>query len=811
MSNWIAEVLVDVRTRALDRTFDYLVPPPLVQQIQPGQRVFVSFGRQWRQGIVWHLREATGDAAADGLKPVADVLDDEPLLTPALLDLCEWMVQRYACTRVEAVEAVLPSVFRATARRSVERLPHPPQDPDLREIWEALGVRQTLIQLERRFGPRVHRQVKALVALGAAREVAVAKDAVGSQERDVLVAAVDKDTLQRFAREKARRAPVQARIAAALAESGELSLAELGRRASDEAVQALLRSGLATLRTDPLYRRPEAAAVSAPEAVEPPPLTPWQARALARLEQTVAEGGGAAALLHGVTGSGKTELYLRLIERCLREGGGAIVLVPEIALTPQLVGRFQARFGDEVAVLHSGLASGEKRDEWLRVHQGQARVAVGARSAVFAPVRRLRLIVVDEEHEPAYKQEDAPHYDAREVALWRARREGAAVVLGSATPSLQTMYRAQRRELVFTSLPVRANGQPLPPVEVVDMREELRQGVRSILSRALRRGLEEAVESGQQAILFLNRRGVAAFVLCRSCGHVPACPHCDISLTLHREGANLVLVCHYCEYREPLAAACPACGAEALRPFGIGTQQLEDLVKSAWPSWRVLRLDVDTARRKGAHQAAVRAMLAGEVDVLIGTQMIAKGLDFPRVSFVGVVSADTMLAVPDYRAAERTFSLLAQVAGRAGRSGVPGRTVIQTYQPEHYAIQAAARHDYPSFYEHEMRIRQAFAYPPFTELTVFRAMHREERWAKAAAARFERELRRAALGPDTVVLPAVPAGIRRVHDLYRYQVVVKYLRWDDVREAVTRAFATVESRMRTVGGACVLDVNAARI
>ncbi|MBX6352225.1 MAG: primosomal protein N' [Thermoflavifilum sp.] len=806
MTERVAEVVVHVRTRALDRTFDYRVPPAWADRLQPGQRVFVSFGRRWVAGLVWRVK--TVSAAHPALKPIHQVLDDEPLLTPPLLAVCEYLTDRYACTLVEAVEAVLPGPFRTVERRVIERGEVVPQDEELREAWAWLARPRTFEQLERRYGLRAASLLSALTAIGAAREVAVGRDAVTDERVPVLRALAAPDALRLFAQARERRAPVQAALARALVETPELHLHTAGRSPSERAVQALVEAGLAEMVWVSVYRKP-AAGVSAEAA--PPELTPWQRRALDRLEAVLEAGGGRRALLHGVTGSGKTELYLRLIGRCLEAGGGAIVLVPEIALTPQLVGRFEARFGDAVAVLHSGLSDGERRDEWLRLRRGEARIAVGARSAVFAPVQDLKLIIIDEEHEPAYKQEDAPYYDARDVARWRAEHEGAVVILGSATPSLHAMSDVQRGKMDLAVLPVRVTGQPLPPVEIVDMREALRSGERGILSRQLQQGVEEACSHGRQALLFLNRRGLAAFVLCRGCGHVPVCPHCDISLTVHREGGQTVLVCHYCQHREPLEDVCPVCREPALRPFGIGTQQLEEVVRSRWPQWRVLRLDVDTARRKGAHGAVVQAMLNREVDILIGTQMIAKGLDFPGVAFVGVVSADTMLAVPDYRAAERTFQLLAQVAGRAGRAGDAGRTVIQTYRPEHYAIQAAAHHDYNGFFERELKIREAFGYPPFSELAVFRAMHSEERWAQAAASRFERELRRASLGAGATVLPAVPAGVRRVHDQFRYQVVVKYLRWDDVRDAVRAAFDAVMTRMRKVGGTCALDVDAARI
>ncbi|MCL6594058.1 MAG: primosomal protein N', partial [Alicyclobacillus sp.] len=520
-------------------------------------------------------------------------------------------------------------------------------------------------------------------------------------------------------------------------------------------LKQLVAAGLVRLQAVAQARRP---VVSTGRPELPPPLTTWQQRAVEQLLQSLANGRFAEFVLHGVTGSGKTEVYLQVIARCLADGGGALVLVPEIALTPQLVQRFVGRFGEQVAVLHSALSAGERRDEWLRVRCGQARVVVGARSAVFAPVQGLRLVIVDEEHEPTYKQADSPRYDARAVARWRMERAGGTLVFGSATPSLAAMRQVEQGRASLLVLPQRANGRPLPPVQVVDMRAELRAGNRSLFSRALAEGLAAAVAAGRQAILFLNRRGFAAFLLCRHCGELLRCRHCDISLTLHHHGQRAWLQCHYCGATAPAPTDCPACHEPALRPYGAGTQQVEQIVRERWPSWRVLRMDVDTTRRKGAHEALIDQFARGEADVLIGTQMVAKGLDFPNVVFVGVVSADTMLAVPDFQAAERTFHLLTQVSGRSGRADAPGQTVVQTYQPEHYAIQAAARHDYRAFYEQERKLRAAFQYPPFCELAVFLALHPQEHVAAGAARRFERELRRR-LPATATVWPAAPAGV----------------------------------------------------
>ncbi|WP_245632751.1 primosomal protein N' [Alicyclobacillus kakegawensis] len=816
-SDVVADVLIDMRGRGVDRWFSYRVPASLKPHLAVGQRVIVPFGRRSQQGFVMRLREK--EPAEAKLREIAFLVDAEPLLTEEMIELCGWLRWRYVCSWIEAVHAMLPSAYRAQVVhrvRAVSAETHADGaaaslPPYAAAVWAALQSRPARLErLERRFGAEAWLAVRQLMSLGLAELDMEWVDKARARTLACLEAARTSEELAALAEERRTRAKRQAQLLAALATEGRVRLKELGMRPTDAPVRALLEQGLARLVQVEVARDvPVSYPVADSHAY---PLTAAQRRALTRIEEALR---GALPtqelLLFGVTGSGKTEVFLRAMEQVLAEGGGAIVLVPEISLTPQMVGRFVARFGSQVAVLHSGLSVGQRRDEWLRIRRGEARIVVGARSAVFAPVVDLRLIVVDEEHEPSYKQDDTPHYDAREVARQRVRRAGRVVVLASATPSLTSMHRVETGLASLVTLPRRVGQRSLPAVEVVDMRAEMKAGNRSLFSRALAAGMREAVDAGHQAILFLNRRGFAQFVLCRSCGESLQCPHCDISLTVHKAGDDWSLRCHYCGHRAPWPGACPACGETALRPFGIGTQQVEALLAEQWPGWRILRMDVDTTRRQGAHQEAMTQFLSGEADVLVGTQMIAKGLDFPNVAFVGVLAADTMLAVPDYRAAERTFDLLTQVAGRAGRGDVPGRTVIQTFRPEHFAIAAAASHDYGGFYRAERAIREQFFYPPFSELAVFVASHSEERWARAAASRFERELRRRLPTERGTVLPAHPAGILRMEDQFRYQVVVKYTHWQDVADPVSSAFLLVREKMRRLGGVCVLDVGAGKI
>ncbi|WDL97416.1 replication restart helicase PriA [Alicyclobacillus sp. ALC3] len=842
----LAQVIVDVRTRDLDKPFDYLVPERLHGRIQAGHRVYVPFARQHVQGFVlavWREEHLHRE-----LKEVAAVLDELPLFSPTLLELAKYMRTRTLCTWLSALQSMVPGAYRARGvRRYLVRddaFPVPVDEaadeavPD-RVLWTALrSAPLSFDEVVKKFGPSAVLSLEQGLHAGWVSEVVEAQDVVRAKMVSTLESPLSREQLAGLAAERESRAPRQAALLRALSQGWPqpVELRQLGLRPSDAAVRAVIREGFAAIGQVQTYRVPLAAALTDHHPRRE--LTTYQARAveaiLQKLDESQSGEVGASAVnsvatarlpwipqtgqriaqglvLSGVTGSGKTEVYLQVIEEALNRGGGVIALVPEISLTPQMVARFTSRFGDQVAVLHSSLSAGERRDEWERVRHGEARVVVGARSAVFAPVQSLSLVIVDEAHEATYKQDESPHYDAREIALWRAFAEHAVVVFGSATPSMELFHAAQVGVLGWLTMPFRVEQQAMPKVAIVDMRDELKTGNAHLFSTAMREGLERAVGSGRQALLFLNRRGYASFVLCRQCGNSAQCPNCDIALTLHRQGASEWLECHYCEYREPFAATCTVCGEAAVRPFGVGTEQVEQVVRELWPTWRVLRMDVDTTRRKGAHHEAVEQVLAGKVDVLLGTQMIAKGLDFPNLSFVGVVAADTMLNLPDFRAAERTYSLLTQVIGRAGRTGVQGETVIQTFRPDHFAVRAAARHDMSGFYAEEMEFRRTFAYPPFCELAVFVASHEQEPYARGAAQRFERELRRGLQTEQVTVLPAVPSGIRRAKGQFRYQVVVKYVEWEQVQSVLQTALDMVSSRMRALGGRCTLDINALRI
>ena len=481
----------------------------------------------------------------------------------------------------------------------------------------------------------------------------------------------------------------------------------------NEALRQLEAAGLIRLEKQEILRRPGGDADG--EAVPDPALTPFQEDVLEVMLPELHRGRG-KFLLHGVTGSGKTEVFIRLVRETLKMGKSAMILVPEIALTPQMVSWFRSRFGPVAAVLHSRLSSGERYDEWRRIRRGDARVVIGARSAVFAPCEKLGLIVVDEEHETTYLSDRHPRYDAREVAAWRCEREGAALVLASATPSILSFAKARRGDYMLLEMPFRVHNRPLPQVQIVDMRKELEMGNRSVFSGVLQQKLRECMRRGEQAMLLMNRRGYNTFVSCRSCGHVMKCPNCDVSLTYHAAGGDGRLHCHYCGQVEEVPEICPECASPYIRFFGAGTQKVEEELRKMFPGVGVIRMDIDTTSGKEGHAKLLDEFRSGRARILVGTQMIAKGLDFPRVTLVGVVAADMTLNLPDYRSRERTFQLLTQVAGRAGRGEIPGEVVIQTYKPEDEVIVTAAKQDYRAFFEQEFSLRRNRLYPPFTIL-----------------------------------------------------------------------------------------------
>jgi primosomal protein N' (replication factor Y) len=769
----IAEVFVDIPASPVDRPFDYRIPDPLRDIVVPGMRVTVPFGRTRRLGFVTIVKSSS---ERSGLKAIEQVLDPGPVLTAELIDLGRWLSQTTLCPIVSAYQAMLPSVMKAgygkfvavadsthlhaaypqlstffAGKRAIGWNELMRKYPDLIRPMKKAIREGTLVvqrQIANRAKPKRIRSVSALVGKEKLHEALLACDARAARQREVL---------EFFLR---------------AGEDASFPLTELtGHQLSRQAIGRLVEKKLLKMTEVQQFRTPAEGIGTV--RTQPLPLTGEQRRALAPIIASVDQGANDIYLCHGVTGSGKTEIYLQAIGHVTALGKQAIVLVPEISLTPQMVHRFKARFGDRVAVMHSGLSSGEKYDEWRKIRDEKVNVAVGARSAVFAPFRRLGLIIIDEEHESSYKQEDMPRYHARDVAIWRAGRHGCPVVLGSATPSLESYARARKGVYQLLTLKERFNHHPLPPVQIVDMREEMRDGNHSMFSRKLFTALTERLRRHEQTVLFLNRRGFSTFVMCRSCGTVIKCPHCDISLTYHRSGN--VLKCHYCGYRQPVPEICPSCGSDSMRYFGTGTQKVEAELNRLLPEARVIRMDVDTTRKKGGHERLLRRFGNHEADILLGTQMIAKGLDFPKVTLVGVLAADSMLHLPDFRASEKTFQLLTQVSGRAGRHDLPGAVVIQSYAPDHYAVIDAAQHDYLRFYREEMQIRYRHGYPPFYYIALIGITHPQVAIASETAKRIATILKNNLSAAAMILGPVVPP-VARIKDRYRYQCMVKYKR-----------------------------------
>ena len=582
------------------------------------------------------------------------------------------------------------------------------------------------------------------------------------------------DSLEEWVRSVENRSSYMASILRTLEQGDGIPVKELldGTGASQSSIQSLLKKGYIRIEEEETYRNPWQ--IDKTPTV-PPVYNEEQKKAIQAIQECIRIGHG-TLLLHGVTGSGKTEVYMRAAATALEQGKQVIVLVPEISLTPQTVGRFKGRFGDNVAILHSGLSLGERYDEWRRIRNNEVHIVVGARSAIFAPLERLGLIIIDEAHEDSYKSEVRPRYHAREIAAKRCELEGAVLVLGSATPALEDYYKAVHGEYQLVEMDSRVDHRDLPPVETIDMRRELEMGNRSIFSQALYDALENTLRHGEQAILLINRRGYAQFVSCRSCGHVIKCSNCDVSLTYHAK--ERMLKCHYCGHQEPYPQKCPECGSRYIKHFGLGTQRVEEELGNLFPSARLLRMDMDTTSRKGAHHRILDAFGKGSYDILLGTQMVAKGLDFPNVTLVGVLAADSSLNLPDYRSCEKTFQLITQVAGRTGRGSKPGRVVVQSYQPEHYAIRYASGHDYAGFYRKEIGIRKQFGYPPYSHIVrILITGESNEKLTQYSKNMIEWIQEHIAgdvlLKRGLLDLGAYPAPIERINNRYRWQVLIR--------------------------------------
>ncbi len=804
----------------LQQTFHYSIPTRLRDQLVPGQLVWVPFGPRQLPGIVLALSDSSPVAET---KDILEVIDPRPVLTPYHLDLMYWISQYYQTSLHRVAWGMFPPgiSWRAETIIHLERAADDVTSPKPKErlILDLLRQREpmSLAQIGRQLKMKQWRSVvERMVRKGWLRKQLQVR---GPQVRpkteavvQLLALPTDEDMAALYRAAKQRAVMMHLRQQAQ-EEGTTFPLVILVKelcaqvRVTRSVVDRLVERGLLVLsqrevRRDPLAGREFVTTV-------PPKFTLDQEVAWQHIANGLEAAKSQVFLLHGVTGSGKTEIYLRALAKVLEQGGQGIALVPEIALTPQTIRRFAARFPDRLAVVHSKLSTGERYDEWRRIRDGRADVVIGPMAAIFAPLPRLRLIVLDEEHEWTYKHQEMPRYHTRDVAVKLGELTGALVILGSATPDLTSYYRAQRGEYTLLELPQRIMGHQrsieqqkkklrvghrqeqvktlgpgyedarymdLPPVEVVDLRAELRAGNRSAFSRALQSAMHVALAAGEQVILFLNRRGAATFVMCRDCGYVIKCPGCDIPLTYHTDIEYLL--CHRCNFQCSVPRICPDCGSKRIKFFGIGTQKVEQIVRKLFPQARTLRWDRDVTGGKGAHEQILSKFVNHEADVLIGTQMIAKGLDLPLVTLVGVITADTGLRLPDFRASERTFQLLTQVAGRAGRSILGGKVIIQTYAPQHFCIQAASHHDYRGFYRQELEFRRQQGYPPFNRLVKLLFVDKSARRCEEEPERLRRLLDSsiARLGiPDVDIIGPTPCFIGRIRGRYRWQIVVRGL------------------------------------
>lgn len=766
MSFLIAEVIVDVSTYHVDRPFDYQVPVEWISVIELGSRVKVPFGPRNVLGFVVGLKKET-DVPLNKLKAINQILDMEPVLTEEMLRMAKWLKNDTICYEIDALQVMLPSALRAKYEKMI-KLQQGQQLP--LEVQAIFGKRQraNFKEFER---AGLLPLLKQLVAENIVAIENVVKQQGNVKEIRMVQITADQQLIERALEQSTRAAKQRLLLQWMCQHLGEIFTPQQicdEAKVSISVLEAVIDKGAAQFIQEEVFRDPFTKEVSRTHALQ---LTSEQQVALQAITTAMDQQIAQTFLLHGVTGSGKTEVYLQAIQKVLEEGKEAIMLVPEISLTPQMTERFRSRFGEMVAVMHSGLSVGEKYDEWRKIQQGKVKVVVGARSAIFAPFTNIGLIILDEEHESTYKQEDSPRYHARDVAIWRSEFYNCPIILGSATPALESFARAKKGVYKLLSLKHRALHQALPTVFIADMREELRQGNRSMFSQSLIEAIRLRLEKKEQMVLFLNRRGYSSFVLCRDCGTVVQCPNCDISLTYHRTTEKLK--CHYCGYEEHVPQICPQCQSDHIRYFGTGTQKVEEELYKLFPEARVLRMDVDTTKHKGAHEEILETFGAGHADILLGTQMIAKGLDFPNITLVGVLSADTSLHLPDYRAAERTFQLLTQVSGRAGRHDKLGEVIIQTYTPEHYAIELAKTQEYEPFYEREMFLRRRSNYPPYYFVALIQLSHEDVMMAAEYAGRVADWLR-GNLSNQVAIIGPTTASIARLQNRYRYQCLIKY-------------------------------------
>lgn len=758
METKIANVIVDLPLFQTDQTFSYAIPDSMLDILSIGMRVHVPFGRNNRliQGVVTEIFIGNEDE----LKEIKEVLDVEPVLNQEQLWLANEMRHTVFSYKITILKAMLPNLLNSSYDKEI--IPKNTMSTEHKSlIFEG--------QSKLLFSQLSQEKLNLVMTLLAKKQIEInyiAKDKQNIKLKKFFK--VDRNVLDRLVIKKQAKKRLELRdYLLTCSKSKELSdLYKLYSRAVVDFFikeKAILITERSVNRSDIYF-----------EHINPSKSLELNKQQKYVVDTVLSKMGQDSKpfLLEGITGSGKTEVYLHIIKETLRRGQTAIVLVPEISLTPQMTNRFISRFGKQVAIMHSGLSDGEKFDEWRKIRRGEAKVVVGARSAIFAPLENIGAIIIDEEHEASYKQESNPRYHARDVAILRAKYNHAIVLLGSATPSIESRARASKGVYHFLELTERANPlAKVPEVSIVDFRDYIGQQSLSNYTPKLLEEIKKCLEKGEQAVLLLNRRGYSSFMMCRDCGHVDTCPNCDISLTLHMDTRSMN--CHYCDFKKAILRVCPNCYGTNVKYYGTGTQKAYEELLEVFPNTKILRMDVDTTRKKGAHEKLLTQFGNHEADILIGTQMIAKGLDFPNVTLVGVLNADTSLYLPDFRASERTFQLLTQVAGRAGRAEKEGKVFIQTYNPKHYAIQFARNQDYEGFYKYEMSIRRNLSYPPYYFTVGISLSHRNEDFLVEKSYEILKLLKQQ-LSHQIQILGPTPKPIARTHNLYHYQIIVKY-------------------------------------
>ncbi len=790
--NVVAQVCVNISIGKLDKKFSYIVPPCF--NISSGWRVLVPFGNRIIDGFVV---ETFVQEDVNGLKEIIDIIDDSAWFDENMLATAKWISNYYLCTLAEAMRLFIPG----TSSIRIEKSYRINEDQINTDNHEYNSVEKSIIkylqqrkkitsqQVIKKFGKESITVLADLIERGIViLDTGIVKTDRNRYEKAVKLLPEKNNNYdeQQFAGK-----PAQLRLVKMLQRQGSsLSYRELSRlKIGKDTVKRLVDKGIVEIVNIPIirdsYRNYDYTQI-------PVTLTAEQAQVLEKIKESIQDNKYKSFLLHGITGSGKTQVYIEAVAEVRKAGRQAIVLVPEIALTSQIVQRFKARFGDDVVVIHSKLSRGERFDSLQRLKRQQAHIVIGARSAIFAPVNDLGIVILDEEHEASYKQEEHPRYHTRNVAAARANFSRGIVILGSATPSIETYYCTKSSNKTLLTLDSRISEAKLPSVSIVDMREELKQGRRNVLSLQLKELLLSTLEQGEQAILLLNRRGFSTFVLCRECGHVIKCPHCSVSLVYH--DSEHVLRCHYCHRSFSVPDICPACKSRYIRYFGTGTQKVEMELKKCFPQARIVRMDQDTTTQKFAYDRILSEFSKRKYDILLGTQMVAKGHDIANVTAVGIITADTGLNLPDFRSAERVFALLTQAAGRAGRSNKSGKVIIQTYNPEHYAIMAATKQDYHSFYEQEVIYRQELEYPPFSKLAKITVIGSDAHTAVAHAEHITNLLQQA-ISNDICSIMMYASAVSKVNDTYRMNILIKSNHMDEVKQAIKNIVNAVKTHI----------------